>query len=98
MPPYIGRGLVTECRPAAGFPVAVVLAWVLLFSVPLPGRRLLYKVPLSPGPAYPGYMPPACLRSFRGEGACLVRLVEAVRGLRHPGLQPLPLLSGPCNL
>jgi hypothetical protein len=84
--------------PAAGFFVAAALARVLLPSAPLPGRRLLYKVPLSPGPAYPGYMPPTRLGSFRGEGVCLVQLVEAVRGWRHSGLQPLPLLSGPCRL
>jgi hypothetical protein len=84
--------------PAAGFSVVVALAQVPLPSAPLPGRRLLYKVPLSPGPTYPGYMPPARLRSFRGEGVCLVRLVEAVRGWRHSGLQPLPLLSGPYKL
>jgi hypothetical protein len=84
--------------PAAGFPVAVALAWVPPLSVPLPGHRLLYKVPLSPGPAYPGYMPLTCLRSFRGEEVCLVRLVKAVRGWRHSGLQPLPPLSGPYNL
>jgi hypothetical protein len=29
--------------PAASFPVAAALAWVLLISVPLPGRRPLYK-------------------------------------------------------
>jgi hypothetical protein len=72
--PYIGRSLVIEC------PVAAALAWVPLLSILLPGRMLLYKVPLSPRPAYPGYMPPTCLRSFRGEEVCLVRLVKAVRG------------------
>jgi hypothetical protein len=54
--------------PAAGFSVAAALAWVPLPSAPLPGRRLLYKVHLSPGPTYSGYMPPARLGSFRGEG------------------------------
>jgi hypothetical protein len=90
--PLYRQGLVTECRPAAGFPMAAALAWVPPFSVPLSGRRLLYKVPLSPGPAYSGYMPPACLGSFHGERVCLARLVEAMRGWRHSGLQPLPLL------
>jgi hypothetical protein len=31
--------------PAASFPVVAALAWVPLSSVPLPRRRLLYKVP-----------------------------------------------------
>jgi hypothetical protein len=31
--------------PAASSPVAAALAWVPLSSVPLPGHRLLYKVP-----------------------------------------------------
>jgi hypothetical protein len=31
--------------PAAGFLVAAALAWVPLFSVPLPGCRLFYKAP-----------------------------------------------------
>jgi hypothetical protein len=31
--------------PAAGFPTAAALVWVPLVSVPLPGRRLLYKAP-----------------------------------------------------
>jgi hypothetical protein len=84
--------------PAIGFSVVVALAWVSLPPAPLPGRKLLYKVPLSPGPAYPGYMPPARLGSFRGDGVCLVRLVEATRGWRHSGLQPLPLLSPPRKL
>jgi hypothetical protein len=44
-PPYIGRGLVTVRCPAAGSPVDVALAWATLSSVPLPGRRLLYKAP-----------------------------------------------------
>jgi hypothetical protein len=78
--------------------MAAALAWVPLPSVPLPGRRLLYKVPLSPGPAYPGYMPLASLGSFHVEGVCLVQLVEDVRGWRHSGFQPLPLLSGPYKL
>jgi hypothetical protein len=78
--------------------MATALVWAPLPSAPLPGRRLLYKVHLSPGSAYPGYMPPGHLRSFRGEGVCLVRLVEAVHGWRHSGLQPLPLLLGPCKL
>jgi hypothetical protein len=78
-----GYRLSSGC-PVAGFSVAAALARVPL--PPLPGRRLLYKVSLSPRPAYPGYMPPARLGSFRGEGVCLVRLVEAVRGWRHSGL------------
>jgi hypothetical protein len=61
--------------PAAGFSVAMALAWAPLPSTPLPGCKLLYKVHLSPGPAYPGYMPPARLGSFREEGVFLVRLV-----------------------
>jgi hypothetical protein len=52
---------------AAGFSVATVLAWVPLLLAPLPERMLLYKVILSPGPAYPGYMPPTRLGSFHGE-------------------------------
>jgi hypothetical protein len=36
--------------------------------------------------------------SRRGEKVCLVRLVEAMHGWRHSSLQPLPLLSGRCNL
>jgi hypothetical protein len=78
--------------------MAAALAQAPLPSAPLLGCMLLYKVPLSPRPAYLGYMPPARLGSFREEGVCLVRLVEAVRGLRHSGLQPLPLLSGFCKL
>jgi hypothetical protein len=39
-----GYSMSSDC-PAAGFPMATALAWVPLFSVPLPGRRLLYKVP-----------------------------------------------------
>jgi hypothetical protein len=35
---------------------------------PLPGRMLLYKAHFPLGSAYPGYMPPVCLRSFRGGG------------------------------
>jgi hypothetical protein len=66
--------------PAASFSVAATLAWVPLPFAPLPRRRILYKVPLSPGSAYPGYMPPASLESLRGEGFCLVWLTEAVRG------------------
>jgi hypothetical protein len=100
-PPLYRQGpgyKVSSGCPAVGFSVAAALAWVPLPSAPLLGRRLLYKVPLSPGPAYLGYMPPACLGSFRGEGICLVRLVEVVRGWRHSGIQPLSLLSGPCNL
>jgi hypothetical protein len=31
--------------PAAGFPMATVLAWVPLFSVPLSGHKLPYKAP-----------------------------------------------------
>jgi hypothetical protein len=61
--------------PAASFSVAMALVWAPLPSAPLPGRRLLYKVHLSPGPAYSGYMPPARLGSFREEGVFLVRLV-----------------------
>jgi hypothetical protein len=72
--------------PAIGFPMAMVLAWVPLSSSPLPRWRPLYKAPFPLGLAYPGYMPSVCLRSFHGEGACLVRLVEAVRGWRHAGL------------
>jgi hypothetical protein len=51
---------------AAGFSVAAALAWVLLHPAPLTGCMLLYNVPLSPGPAYLGYMPPARLESFHG--------------------------------
>jgi hypothetical protein len=39
-----GYNMSSGC-PAAGFPVAAVLAWVPLFSLPLLGRRLLYKAP-----------------------------------------------------
>jgi hypothetical protein len=46
-PLYRRGGLVTVSSgyPAIGFPVDAALAWVPLFSVPLPGRMLLYKVP-----------------------------------------------------
>jgi hypothetical protein len=80
--------VLSDC-PAAGFSVAAALARVPFPHAPLPGCRLLYKAPLFPGPAYSGYMPPARLGSFRGDGVCLVRLVEAVRGWRHSGLQPI---------
>jgi hypothetical protein len=39
-----GYSMSSVC-PAAGFPMAEALAWVPLFSIPLPGRRLLYKAP-----------------------------------------------------
>jgi hypothetical protein len=90
--------LITNMGCYTGFSMATDRAWDPLPSALLPGHRLLYKVPLSPGSAYLGYMTIARLGSFRGEGVFLVRLVEAVRGWRHSGLQPLPLLSGPCNL
>jgi hypothetical protein len=80
-----GYNLASGC-PAAGSPVAAVLAWVPPSSGPLPGRRPLYKVPFPLGPAYSGYMPLVCLESFRGGGACPLRLVEAERGWRHAGL------------
>jgi hypothetical protein len=92
-----GYKVSSDCS-AASFSVAVALVRVPLPSAPLPGRRLLYKVPLSPGPAYPRYMPPARLGFFRGAGVRSVRLVEAMRGWRHSGLQPLPLQSGPDKL
>jgi hypothetical protein len=66
--------------------MVAALAWVPLLPTPLPGRKLLYKVHMSPRPAYPGVYAPAHLGSFRGEGVCLVRLVEAICGWRHSGL------------
>jgi hypothetical protein len=92
-----GYSLVSSC-PAAGSPMAAVLAWAPSFSSPLPGRKPLYKVPFPHGLAYLRYMPLVGLGSFRGGGACPLRLVEAVRGWRHAGLRPLSFLSGPCHL
>jgi hypothetical protein len=92
-----GYGLVSGC-PAAGSPVAVVLAWAPPSSGPLPGRRLLYKVHFLLGQAYSEHMPLVCLESFRGGGACPLWLVEAENGWRHAGLRPLSILSGPCCL
>jgi hypothetical protein len=54
----------------------------------------LYKAPFPLGPAYLEHMFPFCLGSFRGGGACPLRLVEAERGWRHAGLRPLSILSG----
>jgi hypothetical protein len=70
-----GYSMSSGC-PAAGFPIAVALAWVLLSSIPLLGCRSLYKVPFPLDRHIRGICPPACLGSFRGGGACLVRLVE----------------------
>jgi hypothetical protein len=72
--------------PIAGSPVAMVLAWALPSSGPLPGRRPLYKAPFPLGQAYSEHMPLVCLGSFRGGGACPLWLVEAERGWRHAGL------------
>jgi hypothetical protein len=92
-----GYSLVSGC-PAAGSPVAAVLAWVSPLSGPLPGRRPLYKAPFPHGLAYSRYMPLVGIGSFRGGGACPLRFMEAVRGWRHAGLRPLSFLSGPCHL
>jgi uncharacterized protein (TIGR03382 family) len=40
-----GYSMSSGCS-AAGFPVAAALAWALLLSAPLSGRKLLYKAPL----------------------------------------------------
>jgi hypothetical protein len=92
-----GYSLASGC-PAAGSPMAAVLAWAPPSSGPLPGRRPLYKVPFPLGLAYSGNMPLVCLGSFCGGGACPLRLVEVERGWRHAGLRPLSILSGPCCL
>jgi hypothetical protein len=42
--PGPGYSMLSRCL-AAGSPMAAALAWVPLSSVPLPGRRLLYKAP-----------------------------------------------------
>jgi hypothetical protein len=84
--------------PSSWWSPEIGLHLLLRAHITLPGHMLLYKVPLSRGPAYLGYMPLVHLGSFRGEGVCLVQLVEVVRGWRHSGLQLLPLLSGPCKL
>jgi hypothetical protein len=55
-----GKKMSSGC-PTAGFPVAVALERDLLLSAPLRGCRILYKGPLSPGLAYPAYMPPTRL-------------------------------------
>jgi hypothetical protein len=90
----LGYSLVSGC-PAAGSSVAAVLTWAPLSSGPLSGYMPLYKAPFPFGPAYSEHMPPVCLGSFRGGGACPLRLVEAERGWRHAGLLPLSILSGP---
>jgi hypothetical protein len=92
-----GYSLVSGC-PAAGSPVAVVLAWAPPSSGPLPGRRPLYIAPFTLGQAYSEHMPLVCLGSFRGGGSCPLWLVEAECGWRHAGLQPLSILLGPCCL
>jgi hypothetical protein len=92
-----GYSLASGC-PAAGSPVATVLAWASLSSGPLPGRRPLYKAPFPLGLAYSEHMPLVCLGFFRGGGACPLRLVEVKRGWRHAGLRPLSILSGPHRL
>jgi hypothetical protein len=89
-----GYSLASGC-PAAGSPMAVVLAWAPLSSGPLPGRRPLYKAPFPLGQVYSEHMPLVCLRSFRGGGACPMWLVDVKRGWCHAGLQPLSILSGP---
>jgi hypothetical protein len=89
-----GYSLVSSC-PAAGSSVAAVLTWASPSSGPLSGRRPLYKAHFPLGPTYSEHMLPVCLRSFRGGGACPLRLVEAERGWRHAGLWPLSILSGP---
>jgi hypothetical protein len=90
-----GYSLVSGC-PAVGSSVAAVLTWALPSPGPLSGRKPLYKAPFSLGPAYSEHIPPVCLGSFRGGGDCPLRLVEAERGWRHAGLQPLSILLGPC--
>jgi hypothetical protein len=90
-----GYSLVSGC-PATGSPVAVVLAWAPPSSGPLPGRIPLYKEPFPLGQTYSEHIPLVCLGSFHGGGACPLWLVEAERGWRHTGLQPLSILSVPC--
>jgi hypothetical protein len=90
-----GYRLVSGC-PAAGSSMVVFLTWAPPSSGPLSGRRPLYKAPFPLGPAYSEHMLPVCPGSFHEGGACPLRLVEAKRGWRHAGLQPLSILSGPC--
>jgi hypothetical protein len=52
----------------------------------------LYKVILSPRPAYPEYMPPASLGSSRWRQLYLGRLVATTHGWRHPGPGGLAIL------
>jgi hypothetical protein len=84
---------VTVWCPAASSSVAAVLTWAPPSSDPLSGRRLLYKAHFPLGPAYLEHMPPVCLGSFCGGGACPLRLVEAERGWRHTGLRPIDLVG-----
>jgi hypothetical protein len=70
-----GYSLVSGCL-AADSSVVAVLTWAPLSSGPLSGRRPLYKAPFPLGPAYSEHMPPVCLGSFRGGGACPLRLVR----------------------
>jgi hypothetical protein len=74
-----GYSLMSRC-PAAGCSVVAVLTWAPSSSSPLSRRMTLYKVPFPPRPAYSKHMPLVCLGSFRGGGACPLRLVEAERG------------------
>jgi hypothetical protein len=64
-----GYSLASGC-PAAGSPMAAVLAWAPPSSGPLPGCRPLYKAPFPLGLAYSEHMPLDCFGSFRGGGAC----------------------------
>jgi hypothetical protein len=92
-----GYSLASGC-PAVGSLVAAVLAWAPSLPSPLPRCMPLYKAPFPLRLAYSRYMPLVGLGSFRGGGACLLRLMEAVRGWRHSGLWPLLILLGPCHL
>jgi hypothetical protein len=62
-----GYSLSSGCQ-AAGFPVAVVLAWVPLSFGPLPGHRPLYKAPFPLDRHIRGICPWFASDPFVGEG------------------------------
>jgi hypothetical protein len=83
--------------PAAGFPVAAALAWVPLFSVPLPGRRLLYKVPFPLDRHIRGICPRLALNPFVERGLLSAVGEDISQLLAQLALRSKPTSSAGCR-